>query len=369
MNSESIKNKSIALLCAEFPPGPGGIGNQAEGLSRYLSDQGFTIQIYTAARSEFSHGEYDKKSVFKIKRYAPGRNFLFKVIGSLYFLLSLRKVDWVILSGRMQLLLVIPIRIVTRAKTMSIVHGSELDSSKLLKWTLHKALSLTNQVIAVSEFTRSKLLAYGVTRSVEVISNGVAVNDIQVKNRFRSTSIGRLNLVTVGSITQRKGQHNVVKALPYIVSAYNQVMYHMIGMPVQAQKITELAMELGVDRFIKIHGTVNEEEKIKILKASDVFLMLSENLNDGDVEGFGIAILEANLLGLPAIGSRDTGIEQAINHEVTGLLIDNNSPQQLVQAIKVTLEKYNSFSQSSVEWALRHDWSIIGEKYLKILSL
>ena len=42
----------------------------------------------------------------------------------------------------------------------------------------------------------------------------------------------------------------------------------------------------------------------------------------GDVEGFGIAILEANALGIPAIGALGCGIEDAIENYSSGILIN-----------------------------------------------
>ena len=67
----------------------------------------------------------------------------------------------------------------------------------------------------------------------------------------------------------------------------------------------------------------------EIYNQADIFIMLSQNDIKFDVEGFGIAILEANLLGIPAIGSRDTGIEDAIVHNETGKLVDPYSVEEI----------------------------------------
>ena len=58
--------------------------------------------------------------------------------------------------------------------------------------------------------------------------------------------------------------------------------------------------------------------------ASDVFVMLSSPTSTGDVEGFGIAIIEANALSLPSIGAKDCGIEDAleIRDGIYGILSD-----------------------------------------------
>ena len=58
--------------------------------------------------------------------------------------------------------------------------------------------------------------------------------------------------------------------------------------------------------------------------ASDIFVMLSEETTTGDVEGFGIAVIEANALGIPTIGTMGSGLEDAISDKITGFLVNKN---------------------------------------------
>jgi phosphatidylinositol alpha-1,6-mannosyltransferase len=54
---------------------------------------------------------------------------------------------------------------------------------------------------------------------------------------------------------------------------------------------------------------------------------------DGDIEGFGIVYLEANLFGKPVIAGRSGGVEDAVVHEYSGLLVDPNRPAEIADAI------------------------------------
>src|SRR5690606_28596979 len=82
------------------------------------------------------------------------------------------------------------------------------------------------------------------------------------------------------------------------------------------------------------HGRVNDDELKALLEQADIFVMLSTQTSTGDVEGFGIAILEANAFGVPAVGARDCGIEDAINNGKSGILIDAEDGQQFLKAIQ-----------------------------------
>ena len=50
-------------------------------------------------------------------------------------------------------------------------------------------------------------------------------------------------------------------------------------------------------------------------------------------EGFPNAPMEASAMTIPVIGSRATGTVDAIIDGTTGILVDQNSPQQIVDAI------------------------------------
>jgi phosphatidylinositol alpha-1,6-mannosyltransferase len=61
--------------------------------------------------------------------------------------------------------------------------------------------------------------------------------------------------------------------------------------------------------------------------------MPSRQLKNGDVEGFGITFLEANLHGCPVIGGRSGGVIDAVAHKESGLLVEPGNIAELVQAM------------------------------------
>lgn len=355
-------------MSSEFPPGPGGIGNHAENLAIYLSTQGLEILVYAAARNEFPHRSHDESFPFSITRYSVSSHLLAKLYSSCKYLFTHSDVSCIVLSGQMQLLLVLFIKLFTRAQTVCVIHGSEFGNNRILNKILKVAFNISDHVVAVSDFTRSRINAIGYNGKINIIPNGIVINksSFPIKQPPRD---GVINLVTVGSLTKRKGQYNVINALPFLVPHYSRIAYHMVGIPVDEEEIVQLAKNLNVEQHIKIHGAMSEADKLSLLNDSSIFLMLSENLPDGDVEGFGIAILEANILGIPAIGSIGTGVTQAINHGITGQLVDPKSPIQIQKALSVILYNYPTYSHNAIEWAKMHNWEVVGDRYFEILSV
>jgi phosphatidylinositol alpha-1,6-mannosyltransferase len=61
-------------------------------------------------------------------------------------------------------------------------------------------------------------------------------------------------------------------------------------------------------------------------------------LGGADWEGFGIVFLEAALSRRPSIAGRSGGAGDAVVDEVTGLLVDPESPHELTHALRRLLQ-------------------------------
>jgi glycosyltransferase involved in cell wall biosynthesis len=358
---------SVFFLTSEFPPGPGGIGHHAYHLAVQLIKNGYQVFVSAPERRDFPSGGFDRDQQFSIVRNATDGG---KVQRFFRLIHNIRKAgkdcSWIILSGLTNLALYTIVRRLTSARILCIAHGHEIIMAKGLSgFLVRRALQNANAVVAVSEFSRDLMVRNGITRSITVIPNGINLPTI---SRPKDKTPNSLILITVGSVTQRKGQHNVVNALPALIERFGNVEYHIVGIPRNRDKVESMAKSLGVLKSVIFHGAVDDQEKTELLTRADIFVMLSENLADGDVEGFGIAIVEANALGLPAVGSRGTGVEQAIANGMSGYLADAQNPPQVCESISRILDDYSTFSRNSVAWAQEHDWEKIVQGYMTILK-
>ena len=100
---------------------------------------------------------------------------------------------------------------------------------------------------------------------------------------------------------------------------------------------------------------------------SDIFLILSENMPDGDVEGYGIVVLEANFFGVPVIGSKGTGIEAAIQDGFNGRLVDANNSDEILAAINDIMINYQVYRENSIEWSKINNWRTRIKQYIELL--
>jgi len=257
------------------------------------------------------------------------------------------------------------IRLFYKKPIIAVIHGTEvLLSNTYLKKLTDRCLSRFDHVIAVSNYTL-RLVDHLGLKNTSVIPNGIRLN-YQLSQKAQASQ--EVQLITVGNLTQRKGQHNVIRALPRLVEKYPTLKYHCVGIPTDKEQLIQLADQLKVRNHIVFHGRVNNQDKERLLQQADIFMMLSERTECGDVEGFGIAILEANQFGTPAVGSISSGVEDAIQDGYSGFLVDPHHSQAVVKAVESILENYEFYSQHSASRVKAFDWKHIIYDYRIIIE-
>lgn len=360
-------------MTSEFPPLPGGIGNHAFNLAKYLQHNGFQVEVITDQRTEDKiELEFDRIQEFEINRVKLKKFRPLMYVNRFTLLFSLvKQSNTVIATGKFSLWSVGLASLFYKRNYLAVVHGTEVNFTRpVLRKSINWSLKRFSKIIAVSKYTKS-LISHLSLKHVVVIPNGVDIEDSAAQINENSVKLelqGHPKLLTVGNITERKGQNNVIRHLPELIKAFPKVHYHCVGFPTEKAKVLQLATTLQVEKYVTFHGHVNHNKLKTFLQEADVFVMLSNVTPSGDVEGFGIAILEANHFGLPAIGSLDCGIEDAIVHDQTGLLINAKDTKAFVESVKLLLERRDEFSQESKLWSKKHNWESVIKAYIKVIN-
>lgn len=370
--------KPVLILSSEFPPGPGGIGHHAFSLAKVLHSHGHKVTVMSpadyATAEEVRH--FDSVQPYSVTRFRQSgklSTYIWRLITTLNFLRKEQGDISVILTGRFPLWLGLIIKLVFPArKTIAVLHGTEVNlPSLLLRKLTHKAIASADVIVPVSEFTKSLLPGHILKnhRNIIVIRNGID-NVWSIHSSGTNLNLaGYPRLLTVGHVSPRKGQHRVIKALPHLVSRYPQLHYHIVGLPLTRERLELLAEELGVRQHITFHGRVTRHTDLQdYYESADIFMLLSENQPNGDVEGFGIVALEANLHGLPVIGARYCGVEEAVSHKYSGYLVDGDKEEEILEGVTYCLENKSVLANGSRDWARQHQWDEIVKQYQKILS-
>lgn len=363
-------SKNTLIITSEFPPLPGGIGNHALHLALQLQKNGYEVTVVTDQRNKNLNEDLNFDSttnlkVVRIKRKKPAVLTYLNRVRKTFLLIQ--KNEIIIASGKFPLWLIAFLSLFfTFKKFVAVLHGSELGAGgKIGKLVTKWSLKRFDKLIAVSNFTKKLALERQPNIKIEVINNGFAP---KANATLSASKTSGLSIITVGNVTSRKGQQNVIKALPELLKQFPDLIYHIVGLPTEKQKFFELAKQLQVEKSVIFHGALSDEELHKKLSESKVFFMLSDHLSNGDVEGFGIAVLEANNLGLPAIGSKNSGIADAIKDDFSGKLVSPHNPEEITIALTEIIDNYENYADNAKKWSEKFHWENIIREYLEVIE-
>jgi len=337
----------LLLLSSEFPPGPGGIATHAEQLALEWTRLGNSVTVLTsqdyAAPEEIE--SYNQRQPFEIIHLPHARNALLEGWLKLRQILSTARnnpPDVLISSGERSNWLMLCTHAVRKIPWLAVGHGSEFavqqSWARLLTRT---AFNKAERIVCVSSYTCRRMLACGIHPGREfVINNGAEDSRLYPLPKVEIDAYRREHglrdqfvLLTVGNVTLRKGHDLVIHAIPRLKAAGVDVHYQIIGMPAERDLLEKLACDLGVSDCVTFLGKASNRVVLQAMNACDVYVMPSRTTSGGDFEGYGIVVTEAALCGKTAVVTRDSGLEDAVIDQVTGLLVPQENPDALSEAL------------------------------------
>ena len=326
---------SLILATLNFPPAIGGIESLAAALARALVEHGVAVRVLAPDHPEAA--AFDDLQPYPVRRFLGGRVRHFGLTAALEAELA-RARDPVLFMQWTGATMALGLRALTRTprRVAVVCHGKEVleqvrgrPASAWHSWARRSVLRVADPVFAVSRFTAARAIALGVApERVCIVNPGV---DLQ---RFRPEP-GELDapelaahtgprLLTITRLVPRKGVDTVIQALPALP---DDVHYFIGGSGPDRERLLALADELGVAARVHMLGRVPDDRIAALYRHADGVLLVSrEELAAGDVEGFGMVLLEAQACGTPVVGGDAGGIPDALRDGETGVLVRPDDP-------------------------------------------
>ncbi len=76
----------------------------------------------------------------------------------------------------------------------------------------------------------------------------------------------------------------------------------------------------------------------ELYRSSHLFLLPSVTAGDGDMEGQGLVLQEAQAAGLPVVSTRHNGIPEGVRDGETGFLVPERDPAALAERLTYLVE-------------------------------
>ncbi|NNF03333.1 MAG: glycosyltransferase family 4 protein [Rhodothermales bacterium] len=232
-------------------------------------------------------------------------------------------------------------------RAAAIVHGLDVTFPNPIyqRW-VPRVLRALDLVMPVSEATGEVCTARGLDpAALRVVHNGVDVRRFEasitdeVRESARSyradlpTEPGApppLLLASIGRQVERKGFtwfiERVMPGLP------GHIHYAMAGDGPEADAIERAIDSRGLAGRVRRLGRISEADLLALCVAADLFVMPNIPVS-GDMEGFGIVMLEAGMCGTPTIAARLEGIREVVEGGRNGYFVEPGDADGYIRRI------------------------------------
>lgn len=224
-----------------------------------------------------------------------------------------------------------------------------------------------NRALAIQYLTKQEYLDSGDkwNKNYFIVSNGINMPSLNEKKGhhegIRCLSIGRIE-------PYQKGIDLLIEVCKEIKQdlVKKKCTIDIYGPDVDGKlkNLNDQIMKYDLEDIIRFHDGLYGEDKINVIKASDVFIMLSR------FEGHPMALIEALSYGLPCVITKGTNMKLEIEKYDAGWTADNsvNSSKKAMKNMLESIECYQQKSKNAINLASNYEWSLLAEKSHKLFE-
>jgi glycosyltransferase involved in cell wall biosynthesis len=148
----------------------------------------------------------------------------------------------------------------------------------------------------------------------------------------RQRESGRL--LCVARLVEKKGLSVLLDACAELMRRARGFHLTIIGDGPLMDDLLLKNFRLGLGRFVTFAGRIGTQGVKEHMESSQIFVLPCVVAGDGDRDILPNSIKEAMSMELPIVTSRVSGIEELVNHGITGILVKPNDPIALADGIE-----------------------------------
>lgn len=216
-------------------------------------------------------------------------------------------------------------------------------NEKLVRFTLSKATAIcsTSHIMAKETNLYTNRPVYVTPFGVDLGIFHPAQEDTEFTDKI---IVG-----TVKALEDKYGIADLVKGFALFNKEYPNSELLITGDGPQRKEYEQLATDLGISDVTTFTGKVPNTEVPNIIRKMSIFAVPSTE----DSESFGVAAVEAMACGVPVVVSNVGGLPEVVVKDVTGIVTDKESPDQLAAAFK-KLARNNEMRMKMGEAGVAH---------------
>ena len=151
-------------------------------------------------------------------------------------------------------------------------------------------------------------------------------------------------LLAVGRLVAKKGPLQTVQAFARLVARLDEPLRSQAELLIVGEgplhtQLQELMDDQQLSGQVQLLGLRSPQQIAALMRSARGFVQHSVVAPDGDSEGNPVAVMEAQLSGLPVVATRHAGIPEVVFDGDTGLLVEEEDVEAMAQAMgRILLE-------------------------------
>lgn len=218
-------------------------------------------------------------------------------------------------------------------KLVTMFHGFDIRRGRARGSHIYKRLfEVGDLFLSISDYNYENLVRFGV-KPQNIIYHPVGIDITKFSFRNQSAFVDPPKIISILTVAR----FHEAKGIDYGIQAFNNLLkknpgqkleYIIIGGGRLEKQLKDLAKSLKINGFIHFLGSLEQEDVIKIMQKTHLFLLPSI------AEALPVVLLEAQAVGLPVVATNVGSTSQAIVNEKSGFLV----PERNVNAMTTKLE-------------------------------
>ncbi len=347
----------ILMLSWEYPPRVvGGISRVVHDLSHKLVKDGQDVTVVTYRDGDTPYFEDDDGvKVHRVDNFMIAPNNFIDWVMQLNFNMIAKAGEIIAKEGKFDVIHAHDWLAAYAAKTLKTsydipmvctIHATESGRNNGIRTDMQKYINDTewlltyeaSEVIVNSNYMKSEIQRlFGLPfEKINVVPNGINLNnfnnvyrDYDFRRRFAMDN--EKIILFMGRLVYEKGIQHLIAAMPKILEHYHDVKLVIAGKGGMLDELKAQANNLGISQKVYFAGYLNSKDVQKMYRCADISVFPST------YEPFGIVALEAMLAGVPVVVSDIGGLNEIVEHGVTGMKSYAGNPNSIADSILTLL--------------------------------
>ncbi len=221
-----------------------------------------------------------------------------------------------------------------KAKLLSSFHGADITvyPKQYGKKYYERLFQASDLFTGNSRFIISKMVENNCPPN-KIVKIPECLNLSQFSFRGKAPERGVLRILTVGRMVEKKGYEYSLGAVALLKKQGIPFIYDIIGDGPLKESILKLAFDLDIMPELNFHGAMPQEKVKSFYETAHIFLLPSVTGANGDTEGQGLVLQEAQAIGLPVLATLHNGFPDSIIDGTTGYLVPEKDAQALFEKL------------------------------------